>query len=250
LVNGRPHWVTMLKEAKLHQAWIDDLQDLAIRQCSLERRVGGVLDASKSLLGREIRLYINSKVPLWIAYRNGAPPKDKFFAKWQLSVVEKQAANQAEEKSDALSGEGVEACAKVEQYSRQREGENWKDFFERERADNERWLERVSEEQKRKRSMREDIAAKGIATKKATVFHWEDVGGFRIQKRLSRKNTEGLWGGYRRDQKRYNSVRDKWDICSDWGEDVETRVPQMEDDYDDNEDVYYYLSECGGNWNT
>ncbi|KAJ3736854.1 hypothetical protein DFJ43DRAFT_975938, partial [Lentinula guzmanii] len=62
--------------------------------------------------------------------------------------------------------------------------------------------------------------------KGARVYYWDLVEGIRVRTAVGRSNYEDIWERYGSHQRRYDSVADEWDICTDLD-------PHDGPDYDD-----------------
>ncbi|KAJ3726417.1 hypothetical protein DFJ43DRAFT_1002189 [Lentinula guzmanii] len=75
--------------------------------------------------------------------------------------------------------------------------------------------------------------------KGARVYYWDLVEGIRVRTAVGRSNYEDIWERYGSHQRRYDSVADEWDICTDLD-------PHDGPDYDDldSDDDYdaYFMS--------
>lgn len=112
----------------------------------------------------------------------------------------------------------------VNKFCRQRPGETWRDFFARMEADEEK---RKSVEKPAERQRRESIkkiADKGILTKKATVFEWEqdteDPTVYR-RRRIDKSSAEDYFDDYDRTQRRFWSHLNEWDLCPELPRDTD-----------------------------
>jgi hypothetical protein len=128
----------------------------------------------------------------------------------------------------------------VEQYSGQKPGEDWREFFKR-REEHNKWLEEnETPEARDKRKQREKHAAIGACPGKkgARVYVWEDCDGFLIRRAAGRAHYEGYWDDFGHNQRRYDSFRDEWDLCAALAPD-DTAQFEEDSDYNDDDDDYF-----------
>jgi hypothetical protein len=100
------------------------------------------------------------------------------------------------------------------------------------RADaRERYLAKETEAQRQSREDREKYALKSYS-RKSEVYIWdESASGVRERKRVNKKEVDDVMSNYGVHQKRYDSVNDEWDLCSEFGDWTE----QDQEAWDDEE---------------
>ncbi|KAJ3875415.1 hypothetical protein F5051DRAFT_333890 [Lentinula edodes] len=69
--------------------------------------------------------------------------------------------------------------------------------------------------------------------KGARVYYWDLVEGIRVRTAVGRSNYEDIWERYGPSQRRYDSVADEWEICTDLDPDGGCDLDSLEDDSDD-----------------
>ncbi|KAJ3849134.1 hypothetical protein EV368DRAFT_47928 [Lentinula lateritia] len=74
--------------------------------------------------------------------------------------------------------------------------------------------------------------------KGARVYYWDLVEGIRVRTAVGRSNYEDIWERYGPSQRRYDSVADEWEICTDLDPDGGCDLDSLEDDSDDD----YFIS--------
>ncbi|KAK7023442.1 hypothetical protein VNI00_016748 [Paramarasmius palmivorus] len=118
----------------------------------------------------------------------------------------------------------------VNQGTGQLPNEHYVQFFRRREASREKYLLSESENRRASRLQREAHAREDLPPGKrgAVVFYWVYDSGHRIRIFAGRHNYQYYWSRYGRDQRRYDSVRDEWDVCTEFGDDIE--------DFDDDDD--------------
>ncbi|KAJ3791887.1 hypothetical protein GGU11DRAFT_694143 [Lentinula aff. detonsa] len=93
--------------------------------------------------------------------------------------------------------------------------------------------------QHQSRLQREDNARKDRppGRKGARVYYWDLVEGTRVRTAVGRSNYEDIWDRYGSHQRRYDSVADEWDICTDL--DPHDGPDHDDLDSDDDYDAYF-----------
>ncbi|KAJ7725587.1 hypothetical protein B0H14DRAFT_3519278 [Mycena olivaceomarginata] len=117
----------------------------------------------------------------------------------------------------------------------QKAGESLDAFFLRRQAENSRRSERESLNDRQARAQREAHAQKGLPPGKrgSRVYYWEKDSGHYIRYAAGRGNYEAYFKDYPPAQRRYDSFKDEWDLCSAFGDDDR---PGDDDPPDDNDE--------------
>ncbi|KAK7029036.1 hypothetical protein VNI00_014746 [Paramarasmius palmivorus] len=99
--------------------------------------------------------------------------------------------------------------------------EHYVQFFKRREASRDKYLLSEGPEKRVSRLQREAHSQKDLPPGKrgAVVFYWVQDSGHRIRTFAGRDNYDHYWSRYTRNQRRYDSVRDEWDVCTEFGED-------------------------------
>jgi hypothetical protein len=123
----------------------------------------------------------------------------------------------------------------IEKDSGQKAGESLDAFFLRRQAENSRRSERESLNDRQARAQREAHAQKGLPPGKrgSRVYYWEKDSGHYIRYAAGRGNYEAYFEDYPPAQRRYDSFKDEWDLCSAFGDDDR---PGNDDPPDDNDE--------------
>ena len=130
---------------------------------------------------------------------------------------------------------------KVHYGSEQAPGIGMDEFFRRRWEQNERKLGRETDKERQSRLAREENARRHICpgSKGANVFFWDLIDGHRIRVPTGSHNKETYWEIYRARNRRYDSFRNQWDLCSEFDESEEPgQFPDEDDSSDDDEDHY------------
>ncbi|KAK7030911.1 hypothetical protein VNI00_013857 [Paramarasmius palmivorus] len=111
----------------------------------------------------------------------------------------------------------------VNQGTGQLPNEHYAQFFKRREASREKYLLSESEDARASRLQREAHAGEDLPPGKrgAVVLYWVYDSGHRIRTFAGRHNYQYYWSRYSHHQRRYDSVRDEWDICTEFGDDIE-----------------------------
>ncbi|KAJ7771202.1 hypothetical protein B0H14DRAFT_3509151 [Mycena olivaceomarginata] len=123
----------------------------------------------------------------------------------------------------------------IEKDSGQKAGESLDAFFLRRQAENSRRSERESLNDRQARAQREAHAQKGLPPGKrgSRVYYWEKDSGHYNRYAAGRGNYEAYFEDYPPAQRRYDSFKDEWDLCSAFGDDDR---PGDDDPPDDNDE--------------
>jgi hypothetical protein len=117
----------------------------------------------------------------------------------------------------------------------QRPGEHWRDYLRRMQERQKRVMVKDDDRRRQSREARE-LAQKRHpcpGRKGPLVFHWElpeDVGGIHMRVPVSRDAVSSVWGSWGPKQRIYNSVDNKWDVCTEFDE---NETPDDDSDHDD-----------------
>lgn len=115
-------------------------------------------------------------------------------------------------------------------YSGQRQDETWQAFFARREAHDVAREDKESAEEKKERMARIKTSTKlGKSTKKK-MYVWVKTEGFYIRTPAGKQNYETVFEDYGPRQRRFNSHRNEWDLCSDFDPDDDVAC---DSDFDD-----------------
>ncbi|KAF8832042.1 hypothetical protein HHX47_DHR1001031 [Lentinula edodes] len=89
--------------------------------------------------------------------------------------------------------------------------------------------------EKQSRLQREENARRDRppGRKGARVYYWDLVEGIRVRTAVGRSNYEDIWERYGPSQRRYDSVADEWEVCTDLDPDGGSDSDSFGDDSDD-----------------
>lgn len=124
----------------------------------------------------------------------------------------------------------------VDQLPTQEKKETWSAFFALRKVLNEKWEKIETPIQKQSRIQREENAAanrRPPGKKGATVYIWKEEGDSRVRRPAGRGNYESIWEQYGQKQRRYDSFHNKWDVCTDFGDDPDSEDEEDADFYGD-----------------
>lgn len=226
----------VLSKTQIHPQWLAALESSAAGDFSLQR-VGGIIDL-KTCEFRGI-LHLITELPLdlylcWGIYEDRPTHLHPFVAPLlpspdevrELSVVSvsRRHISKTHDPRDStpLPPNNTMLLSKsyppVEKYSGQKVGEDLHAFFARREDADLLKASREPPQQHQSRMQRLENAAKGAVPgrKGARVYVWENVDGFRVRKAVCRGDCESVWYDYGPKQRKYDSFRDEWDLCSEF----------------------------------
>jgi hypothetical protein len=232
-----PKWVEMLQaKQEIHPSWIEDISHSAAANLSeAVGRIGAFIDVSTFEMSNFTDSMIRANVPIWFYWGNKhEKPRshDKSLVRFLPHTLDIQSDTPLHQRDTALQN------IRLPHGSRQKAGETWRMYFERItniRADR---LLRESAEHKARREQRETKNSSFLTPtrKGAPVFYWEEhLTGFRIRTRVPHRDVYESWGRYADSQKRYDSLVDEWDICTEF--DPDAIAPDYDADEDDDIDA-------------
>jgi hypothetical protein len=235
--NHVPKWVEMLQaEQEIHPSWIEDFSHSAAANLSeTVGRIGAFIDVSTYDMANFTDVIIRANVPIWFYWgnkRENPRPHHKSLARFKPHIVDVQS------NAPLYQPDVAPLNIRLPHGSRQRSGETWRMYFEHImniRADQ---LLRESAEHKARREQRETKNSSFLTPTRngAPVFYWEEhLTGFRIRTRVPHRDVYEIWGRYANSQKRYDSLVDEWDICTEF--DPDAIAPDYDDDEDDDIDA-------------
>jgi hypothetical protein len=128
--------------------------------------------------------------------------------------------------------------------TRQRPGETWQAFFERESRRHARMAERETPEERQARLARqrdsENFPTPG--RRGPRVFRWEEIDDFLMRVPVSRNEVDSIWEDYAHTQMRYNAFDREWDLCREFDPSAISPFDMYDDDYDHSEVQQMYGS--------
>lgn len=212
-----PAWREFLDrpEHGYHREWIKLIADSPMVNFTGQvPRLGTIINVCKISWLEYVPFMLQAKIPLWFYW--GQSPY--FFEPKLASISQYKPSTRASVPVAAVMASAPPNFPDVEPNSGQRYGEKMQDFFDRRAARNQKWMEHETPTALQSRVSRENNAASGMCPGKRgpTVFVWELIDGFRIRKRQTRNEAEGIWGNFRRSQKRFDSFSNEWDLCVDF----------------------------------
>lgn len=264
--SGLCSWHTdVCREAEIHPQFIADIEALCLQ--SMSPRIGAIVDVTHcnlpSWVFNRLKNFDMPFILFWgdHTYRTvptqwltEAPPATiiaKFRLPSSFNIVHQSPTPTVKPTSATGSHDtttsqyGVTAIQPhtsnfppVEKNSGQHQGEPMCRFFARREEANRKALQTESNASRTTRLQREENAKKfkcpGI--KAARVYTWEkSEEGYRIRTAAGRQNYASEWSCYGRNQKRYDSFRDEWDLCSEFDPNH-----VLEDVYDDDDEDEYW----------
>jgi hypothetical protein len=213
-------WVAILQRnnTSIQASWIEDFaHSAAVDFSESVGRVGMVANTADMERTEFIDCMILANVPIWLYWGNKSKPPNKYHARLHKYLP---LANELNSPHRPLaSADATTADVKLPTGSRQKPNEDWRAYFIRKTAQHTNLIEHESNEQRSRRENRErkNISFPTPTRKGAQVFHWEEQGdGVRIRKRIPFRDIYEFWGEYANTQKRYDSITDEWDVCTEF----------------------------------
>ncbi|KAG6819796.1 hypothetical protein H0H93_008550 [Arthromyces matolae] len=218
---------TVLKKTGIHHQWLSDLE-LSIAGDFKAKRVGGIMRSPRQLAALSLPLS-QLNMPLFVSWGLLSDPalfqapnylKGKHFVPTSSEIQALRSGQRLsrERSRSPLSSPQASLLRfpPVDPLSRQRPGEKWEQFFARHAYDP--LLLSPLEKQKWESRAKNAVKQAAPGKKGARVFVWDDVDGFRVRRHAGRKHVDDIWEAYGSKQRRYDALRDEWDLCSEFGE--------------------------------
>jgi hypothetical protein len=243
--SSTPRWVGILLERGVFPEWIDDFRKSQFADFLHTQRVGVIMHPACDWL-QLIPMLVRTNVPVWIEWSDGRSDyygqKSTYVARYRPQPGDISMARALEQQSPNLlhtpvmsPASVVGLCPEPDPTSRQRRGETFEQFFEREKADHDMRasLETLSAKQVRLSRERSAIAAPG--RRGPRVYEWEDVDGFLMRLLVPRGDVENIWECYKESQRRFNSFENQWDLAAAFDPSTSTIDPYAYSDDSDEE---------------
>lgn len=230
-----PAWVQLLHANGIHPLWVENFTKTQFGRFKDVERVGAVIHPACHWL-KEIPTMLRADVPLWFYWADGNPQSyDRQIGAFEVQKFCPSAA----QISDALQASQYSAPLsepiQPEKNSRQRVDENIDAYFARKAEQMQKVIETETPMAREARLSREKHSKKSACPgrKGAMVFEWvdRDDNGILIRTAMTRGQVDNIWEIYGRNQRRYNSVDNEWDLCVQFGE-------PSSDSEDEDEDFY------------
>ena len=239
-------WDTLLVEQLgVHPEWVNSLQQSIVADFSPNIRVGVIVHTPTCLWLDRIPGMLLANVPIWFYWGpfGAIPPPVKPVS--GVITLYRPTSEEIDEEHQrtcnfhleghlaelAQSEPPREEIPKPERYSRQKLGETWQEFFARHEVIRTRKIVTESEGERQRRLDRERNAQSHQAPSRNTrgpvVYYWSQEGQFRIRTRVFRGNVEDIWDHYADSQRRFNSIHNEWDICTEFDPEAH---PEMDGD--------------------
>jgi hypothetical protein len=235
-------WESILQQAKFSVDYIKAVKASELTNFRSDySRVGVFIQHFDPHFQHFVSLYIKYNVPVWIHWgnvNNGAPQHTGVLTRFlpfdsEVSAIRRAHTNESRgvatpnmKNLDARAVEGtvsVSVCSDTlpepDKSSRQKRGELWHEFFSRMDAEKINALKKENLKARQTRINREHAQKSQPlpgTNSSATFFEWEEdvKTGFLLRKPISRNHARDVWSGYSMNQRRFNSVRNEWDLCS------------------------------------
>jgi hypothetical protein len=190
---------------------------------------------------------IRANVPVWLywGHVNSIFSPFHWMSKYRPSLDAIKARKMGQETTEMQQAESADPILLVsypepERHSGQKRGETWQEFFARREENNARRIARENEVETQRRQNREREAEGHLPPGRhgPVVFQWHDVDGFRIRTRVFRGCVETMWDGYAKSQRKFDSCRNEWDVCTEFDPDARPDPDPNPDPDDDTSDYY------------
>jgi hypothetical protein len=246
VLSTHPAWIKALCDKGIHPEWVTDLRRSFVGDFSIPR-VGAWAKVAEPGPGWDLELWSVARagIPLCVRYDGNfhALARFKGYRKPTRDSIILPPPPAPEPSPSPLPPVKTHRVANG---SGQRPDETMDEFFKRrEVEDQERMLamnpESRGQYQSRK-SWYDELVKKrggmpcpGRNSKSPSVFVWEDEEGFYVRQRVDRSSVADIWEYYKEAQRRYNAVRNEWDLAALLDPDVEPANPV---DYSEFESEY------------
>ncbi|KAL0570959.1 hypothetical protein V5O48_010999 [Marasmius crinis-equi] len=228
-VLARHEWIHALTErSQIAKSWISYWVDTLVEGPFL----GGYLDLSTFSSSQFFSVMETVNMPL-VAYWGKDPyvANLSYTVKWQPDRALLRRLREHPRLPITKTTIPLETmCPEIEPGSGLRPKESMHGFFARRIAQREHRLMTETCLQRQSRESREDSSwrSEPPGKKGPRVYRWETDNGFRIRKAVDRAEVHKAWSYYGINQRRFDSVANEWDCCSEFGDLIEG-----DDDYDD-----------------
>lgn len=217
-------WVQVLVEdVRVNPAWANELAFSPFMSPN-QVRVGVYVDQSK-LPPNLFRRFMAFKIPLWVRIESQVPnPRDHaLFRLSETDIIQTSTRNISTSDTSQMAmlpvsiaiRRGTEGTLSNVPNSRQRPGESFEQFFYRSLKYREQVLMKETPSQRDSRQAREynSMFFNCPGPTGARVFEWRASDSGLKRHYVHRREVESLWNDYANSQKRYDSIRNEWDLC-------------------------------------
>ena len=232
-------WENILTtQAKLSLDYIQVIKASELTDFSVNyQRAGVVIEHFNSNFQCYVSNYIKCNVPVWIHWgeaKCGRPAHHGILNQYlplntevstarQFALAARQVAAQVTMDVDRGVVENVGTARPLpepERNSRQKRGELWHEFFTRMDRSRLDIIAKESSQAMQARLAKEKAQAghplPGQSSRAPTIYEWEeDIDtGFLLRKIITRSYARDIWDTYSKSQRRYDSIRHEWDLCT------------------------------------
>ena len=245
---GPPLWEVILARAGVSGDYITLLRESELLKFDVGYPRAGVIITRDCQFKNSAAHMVKHFVPYWVLWTNGiqlkdmgplaclAPTPDEISKAYEAAQASKITPNEFAMPNDESEVAMPEAVMPDASKSG---AKPWHSFFEQRRKLRPGHLARETLERKIARLQREKAAEKHLPPgghSTATFFRWTDADTpQRVRKQMTRNEAEQMWSLYSDRQRRYDSLTNEWDICTEFGD-----GPSDDDDDDDDGDDDYY----------
>lgn len=231
-----PEWVRKLHDKGFHPAWVENFRATQFGDLVNTERVGAVIHPQCRWLF-QVPIMLRANVPLWFYWEEGNNPNlyeqklGGFHVRPFRPTSEQMLAVRAVEvvpiaTSDQGQSYSVSPTARSNPRNKddQRPGETWQEYFRRRDESFRIAVAKESDEGRKTRLQREQHAATGAPPGKAgaRLYEWDECDGELRRVLVPRTQASATWSMYTKAQRRFNSVKNEWDLCRQFVDDQTT----------------------------
>ena len=246
LKSPAPGWIKQLHAIGVHHSWVESFRQSQFADFQGTRRFGTVVH-SRCFWLNEVEAMVNVGVPVWIEWGEvGGAPLDTTTTPYLNRF------RPAPDVVKQVPGESVDPTPPIDDVLQsepytvrhlrshlQRQGESWRDFFERQELALKRLKQSETPSQRLTRENRE-LASKtwgGPSKKGPLVFNWVEEDGDWIRVKLTRREAADWWETSRRCHRKFHSNLNQWDLYPEPISDP-SFDPEDDSDYDEDDEDY------------
>lgn len=218
-----PPWIDVLKrDEQMDAVWLESLaQSSAGDFSSSNPRVGLVVDSNDAMMRGWFPIYVQAGIPVWIIWRTEIDCKTGLrtatyghWGEWlpEESLVEAALRSSTKPQLDVSHSKHSSGQEVGMNFTRQLDGEGWREYFERQ-GEMERRISR-NESMDAKKTRRNKTRERWRKPDNALVFRWVHEDGRWTRVNIPRQYVRDFWPA-NRDDLYYNAIYDQWDILTE-----------------------------------
>ncbi|KAF8573672.1 hypothetical protein K439DRAFT_1624898 [Ramaria rubella] len=226
--NLKMHWLEYLSKVihpPPHLLWLRSIGLLLIAKfretCP---HVGVIINMASYLYMNLITPMMEENIPIWFYWGN--VNNSLVDSDWRMILAFRPtldqircALNECTLPMDVQDMDEIRKSQWPDPNNRQREGDQWQQFFVREGQRSSK-IEACEDERAKMARLQCKAKPRRPGKRGAHVYVWMDVQGFLVQTLLPRGEVDNWWDKFTQAQQHYNGFTDEWDLC-------ETFAPSM-----------------------